>query len=69
MQQKFGIKKTPKNLYFQPFIWIFTDEDITDTTNLVNINDLEGNCVAVLQDNTANFRSQTSSEEEGEIEK
>ena len=45
----------------------FSDEDITDTTNLVNINDLEGNCVAVLQDNTANFRSQTSSEEEGEI--
>ena len=43
-----------------------SDEDITDTTNLVNINDLEGNCVAVLQDNTANFRSQTSSEDEGE---
>ena len=48
------------------FFFSFLDEDTTQLTIIRNINELNGNCIAILQDRRANLRLSEEFETEEE---
>ena len=57
------------NLFFMCFSFFsFLDEDTTQLTVIRNINELNGNCIAILQDRRANSRLNEFIETEEEEE-
>ena len=50
------------------FFLFFSDEDTTQLTIIRNINELNGNCIAILQDRRANLRLSEEFETEEEEE-
>ena len=55
-----------KNVNFCTCFLFFPDEDTTQLTIIRNINELNGNCIAILQDRRANLRLSEEFETEEE---